>query len=109
MSSRDTDYSDLRALFINTTLTRSPGRSHTQSLIDASASIMVENRGGGDQLRSVHPPTAAGVAPRRPPPPRPPRGLPRHARARLGGGCVARALSSSARRGHPRDRRPYLA
>lgn len=34
------DFSDLTALFIHTTLTRSPGKSHTQLLIDVSASIM---------------------------------------------------------------------
>jgi len=63
MSSPDTDYSDLRALFINTTLTRSPGRSHTQSLIDASASIMSANGVEVDQFRSVDHPIATGVYP----------------------------------------------
>ena len=63
MGSRDTDFSDLRALYINTTLTRSPGRSHTQSLIDASASIMVENGVQVDQFRSVDNPIATGVYP----------------------------------------------
>lgn len=63
MSSPDTDYSDLRALFINTTLTRSPGRSHTQSLIDASASIMSANGARVDQFRSVDHPIATGVYP----------------------------------------------
>ena len=63
MSSPDTDYSDLRALFINTTLTRSPGRSHTQSLIDASASIMSANGVRVDQFRSVDHPIATGVYP----------------------------------------------
>ena len=63
MSSRDTDYSDLRALYINTTLTRSPGRSHTQSLIDASASIMAENGVQVSQFRSVDHPIASGVYP----------------------------------------------
>ena len=31
-----TNYSDLRALFINATLKRSPERSHTQGLIDVA-------------------------------------------------------------------------
>jgi len=34
------DFSNLSAVFINTTLTRSPEVSHTQHLIDISASIM---------------------------------------------------------------------
>ncbi|KQR50721.1 flavodoxin [Leifsonia sp. Leaf336] len=63
MGSPATDYSDLRALFINTTLTRSPGRSHTQSLIDASASIMSANGVEVDQFRSVDHPIATGVYP----------------------------------------------
>jgi hypothetical protein len=36
-------FDDLRALFINCTLKRSPGRSHTQGLIDRSRSIMQAN------------------------------------------------------------------
>ncbi|MFE4469390.1 flavodoxin family protein [Leifsonia sp. NPDC056824] len=63
MSSRDTDYSDLKALFINTTLTRSPGRSHTQSLIDVSASIMADQGVQVDQFRAVDHPIATGVYP----------------------------------------------
>ncbi|CAM5303300.1 flavodoxin family protein [Leifsonia shinshuensis] len=63
MSSSGTDFSDLRALFINTTLTRSPGRSHTQSLIDASASIMADQGVRVDQFRSVDHPIATGVYP----------------------------------------------
>ena len=39
MSEPDLDFSDLRALFVNTTLTRSPGVSHTQRLIDISGGI----------------------------------------------------------------------
>ncbi|MDR6970560.1 multimeric flavodoxin WrbA [Leifsonia shinshuensis] len=63
MASTDTDFSDLRALFINTTLTRSPERSHTQSLVDASASIMAEQGVQVDQFRSVDHPIATGVYP----------------------------------------------
>ncbi|MFB9746962.1 flavodoxin family protein [Leifsonia shinshuensis] len=63
MSSSGTDFSDLRALFINTTLTRSPGRSHTQSLIDASASITAGQGVRVDQFRSVDHPIATGVYP----------------------------------------------
>jgi multimeric flavodoxin WrbA len=34
------NYSDLKAIYLNCTLTRSPGMSHTQVLIDRSAAIM---------------------------------------------------------------------
>jgi hypothetical protein len=34
------DYSDLRALYVNCTLKRSPEVSHTQGLTDRSAEIM---------------------------------------------------------------------
>ena len=34
------DFSDLSALFLNCTLKRSPGLSHTQGLIDISKAIM---------------------------------------------------------------------
>jgi hypothetical protein len=36
----DWRFDDLRALYINCTLKRSPDRSHTQGLIDRSRSIM---------------------------------------------------------------------
>ena len=39
----DTDYSDLRALFINCTLKRSPEVSNTQGLMDISIEIMRRN------------------------------------------------------------------
>ena len=35
-----TDYSDLKALFVNCTLKRSPETSNTQGLIDVSMEIM---------------------------------------------------------------------
>ena len=57
------DFSSLSALFINTTLTRSPGLSHTQLLIDASASIMSKQGVGVDQFRSVDHTIASGVYP----------------------------------------------
>ena len=57
------DYSNLTALFINTTLTRSPGVSHTQRLVDASAAIMTTQGVRVDQLRSVDHPIATGVYP----------------------------------------------
>ena len=57
------DYSNLTALFINTTLTRSPGVSHTQRLVDTSAAIMTTQGVRVDQLRSVDHPIATGVYP----------------------------------------------
>lgn len=56
-------FSDLRALFINTTLTRSPGLSHTELLMQKSAAIMRANGVVVDLLRAVDHPIAFGVQP----------------------------------------------
>ena len=40
MSQSSYDFSDLTALYINCTLTKSPEKSHTQLLVDASAAII---------------------------------------------------------------------
>src|SRR3954452_905802 len=63
MADRVKDFSDLTALFINTTLTRSPGVSHTQLLIDVSAGIMAKQGVTVDQFRSVDHQIATGVYP----------------------------------------------
>ena len=63
MSDTTVDFSGLRALFVNTTLTRSPGTSHTQLLIDASATIMTKQGVQVDQFRAVDHPIATGVYP----------------------------------------------
>jgi multimeric flavodoxin WrbA len=63
VSDTTADFSGLTALFINTTLTRSPGISHTQLLIDASASIMAKQGVRVDQFRAVDHPIATGVYP----------------------------------------------
>ena len=63
MSDTTVDFSDLSALFVNTTLTRSPGMSHTQLLIDASAAIMAKQGVRVDQFRAVDHPIATGVYP----------------------------------------------
>jgi multimeric flavodoxin WrbA len=63
MAEPELDYSDLTALFINTTLTRSPERSHTQLLIDVSADIMAKHGVAVDQFRAVDHPIATGVYP----------------------------------------------
>lgn len=57
------DYSDLRALFINCTLTRSPGTSHTQLLVDASRRIMDANGVATEVVRAVDHDIATGVYP----------------------------------------------
>ncbi len=63
MATADLNFSALRALFINTTLTRSPGVSHTQRLVDASAAIMTAQGITVDQFRAVDHPIATGVYP----------------------------------------------
>lgn len=55
------DYSNLRALFINCTLTKSPGKSHTQLLIDASANIMQKQGVNTECIRLIDHPVASGV------------------------------------------------
>ncbi|MFF2275941.1 flavodoxin family protein [Agromyces sp. NPDC058126] len=57
------DFSDLRALFVNCTLKRSPEVGHTQGLIDASVALMREHRVRVDDLRFVDLDVATGVYP----------------------------------------------
>ena len=47
------DFSNLKALFINCTLKRSPEMSHTQGLIDISMEIMRRNGVTVDLIRAV--------------------------------------------------------
>ncbi len=54
---------DLKALFVNCTLTRSPEPSHTQRLIDKSAAIMEGEGVAVDQFRAVDQDIATGVQP----------------------------------------------
>jgi multimeric flavodoxin WrbA len=63
MTDANLDFANLKALFINTTLTRSPGNSHTQRLVDVSASIMAKQGVAVDQFRSVDHPIATGIYP----------------------------------------------
>ncbi len=63
MAGDSTDYSDLHALFVNTTLTRSPQTSHTQRLVDISAEIMARQGVRVDQFRSIDHDIATGVYP----------------------------------------------
>jgi len=55
------DFSDLRALFINCTLKRSPGMSHTQGLIDIASAIMDKNGVASETIRPVDHSIAYGV------------------------------------------------
>ena len=57
------DFSDLRALFLNCTLKKSPELSHTQGLIDISQAIMRSNGVAVDVLRPVDFNLAFGVWP----------------------------------------------
>jgi multimeric flavodoxin WrbA len=57
------DYSDLTAVFINTTLKRSPEPSHTELLMDASAAIMEKQGVSVRRIRAVDHDLAPGVQP----------------------------------------------
>ncbi|CRK57424.1 BRAMP [Alloactinosynnema sp. L-07] len=57
------DFDGLSALFVNCTLKRSPERSHTQGLVDASAGIMARNGVSVDQFRAIDHDIATGVYP----------------------------------------------
>jgi hypothetical protein len=56
-------FEDLRALYVNCTLKRSPEPSHTQGLIDRSVAIMERHGVAVDQLRAVDHDIATGVWP----------------------------------------------
>jgi len=60
-SNHDFKFSDLRAVFLNCTLKRSPALSHTEGLIDMSRSIMEENGIRTELLRPVDHKIAFGV------------------------------------------------
>ena len=57
------DFSDLRALYINCTLKRSPEQSHTQGLMDLSMEIMRRNGVEVDSIRAIDHQIAVGVWP----------------------------------------------
>lgn len=59
----ETDYSDLSALFINCTLKKSPGTSHTRGLMDVSRAIMEEQGVATEVIRAVDQDIASGVYP----------------------------------------------
>ncbi len=57
------DFSDLRALFVNCTLKKSPERSHTQGLMDIAIAIMEKNGVSVENVRAVDHDIAIGVWP----------------------------------------------
>jgi len=57
------DFSDLKALFINCTLKKSPAISHTEGLMNISKSIMEKNKVTVELLRAVDYEIAYGVYP----------------------------------------------
>src|SRR5688500_12553976 len=63
MTAPGTDFSDLRALYLNCTLKRSPEPSHTQVLIDRSRSVMESEGVTTDVLRVVDYDIPPGVYP----------------------------------------------
>jgi len=62
-SERPADYFDLKALFLNCTLKRSPEQSHTQGLIDIATAIMQKNGVAVEVLRPIDHQIAMGVQP----------------------------------------------
>ena len=62
-SSSRWDFSDLRALFLNCTLKRSPELSHTQGLVEISKAIMETNGIAVEVLRPVDYDIASGGYP----------------------------------------------
>jgi multimeric flavodoxin WrbA len=57
------NFSGLKALFFNCTLTKSPGKSHTQTLIDISRKIMEKNGVKAEVIRAIDHDIATGVYP----------------------------------------------
>jgi len=57
------DFSDLKAVFINCTLTKSPAKSHTSLLIDASEQIMKKQGVSTQIIRSIDHDIASGIYP----------------------------------------------
>jgi len=57
------DFSDLKAVFINCTLKKSPELSHTEGLMNISKSIMEKNKVTVDFIRAVDYDIASGVYP----------------------------------------------
>ena len=63
MSDAPSHYDDLRAVYVNCTLTPSPGRSHTQTLMDRSIELMRDQGVTVEVVRAVDHHIAPGVQP----------------------------------------------
>ena len=57
------NFSDLKAVFVNCTLKKSPDQSHTQGLMDLSIKIMEKEGVSVDQIRLIDHEVATGVYP----------------------------------------------
>ena len=57
------EFTDLRAVYINCTLKRSPETSHTQGLADRSIAIMERNGVAVEQIRAIDHEIATGIYP----------------------------------------------
>lgn len=62
-SSSQWDFSDLKAVFINCTLKKSPEQSHTEGLLSVSKAIMEKNNVSVKEIRAVDLEIATGVWP----------------------------------------------
>ncbi|HUP14826.1 MAG TPA: flavodoxin family protein [Acidimicrobiia bacterium] len=62
-STKRWDFSDLRAVYVNCTLKRSPEQSHTQGLMDRSIGILAKNGVAVENLRAVDLDLPPGVWP----------------------------------------------
>lgn len=63
MADKTWDFSGLRAVFINCTLTKSPGKSHTETLLKSSMAIMKKHGVKTELIRSIDHDIAVGVYP----------------------------------------------
>ncbi|AWV97240.1 flavodoxin family protein [Arcticibacterium luteifluviistationis] len=57
------DFSHLSVVYVNCTLKKSPGKSHTASLMDISKSIMMKEKVKIDEIRLIDHDVASGVYP----------------------------------------------
>ncbi|HRV75775.1 MAG: flavodoxin family protein [Candidatus Nomurabacteria bacterium] len=63
MSDEKAEFSGLRAIYFNCTLTKSPEHSHTQALIDVSRKILEKNGVKVEVIRSIDHDIAQGIYP----------------------------------------------
>ncbi len=63
MTDKDWDFSNLKALFINCTLSKSPEKSHTETLLKSSMNIMKKRGVTVEAIRAIDHDIAVGVWP----------------------------------------------